>query len=78
MPPVPVPVHESADAFVAEVGGTVCVSPVAHPSAGLAGPGRAAGAAAAPVLDAALPPVVREQAAADHERWRERNPDARP
>ncbi len=31
-----------------------------------------------PVLDAVLPPVVRRQAAADYERWRERNPDARP
>jgi hypothetical protein len=25
-----------------------------------------------------LPPVLRRQAAADHEAWRERNPDARP
>jgi hypothetical protein len=32
----------------------------------------------APVLDAVLPPVVRGQALADHERWAERNPDARP
>lgn len=30
------------------------------------------------VLDAVLPPVVRGQAVADHERWAERNPDARP
>src|SRR5690606_14595549 len=30
------------------------------------------------VLDAALPPVLRRQAAADYERWLERNPDARP
>ena len=30
------------------------------------------------VLDAAVPPVVRRQAAADYERWLTRNPDARP
>ncbi len=30
------------------------------------------------VLDALLPEVVRGQARADHERWRRRNPDARP
>lgn len=31
-----------------------------------------------PVLDAALPPVMRRRAAEEYERWRERNPDARP
>jgi hypothetical protein len=30
------------------------------------------------VLDALLPPVVREEAARDYERWLVRNPDARP
>lgn len=30
------------------------------------------------MLDAVLPPVVRRQSADDYERWRARNPDARP
>lgn len=77
-PPVPVRVHESADAFVAEVDGVVCVCPWRTRLRGwlaLQGLGEMF---PAPVLDAVLPPVVREQAAADHERWLGRNPDARP
>ncbi|MEW2549607.1 hypothetical protein AB0910_28190 [Streptomyces sp. NPDC047002] len=77
-PPVPVRVHESPDAFVAEVDGVVCVCPwrtrlrgwLALEELGEALPGA--------LLDVALPPVVRGQAAADYERWREDNPDARP
>ncbi|MGW6568511.1 hypothetical protein [Streptomyces sp. NPDC054975] len=87
IPPVPVPVHESGDAFVADVDGVVVVCPwrtrmrawLALEELGRARevePGRAP--LPAPVLDAMLPPVVRAQVAADHERWRERNPDARP
>lgn len=85
-PPVPVPVHESGDAFVASVDGVVVVCPwrtrlrgwLALEELGQlkeAEPGRSLPRA---VLDAMLPPVVRAQVAADHERWRERNPDARP
>ncbi|KAA6218697.1 hypothetical protein [Streptomyces filamentosus] len=80
VPPVPVPVHESGEAFVAHLDGAVVICPwrtrlrswlalrdlVAE--SGLPGP----------VLDAMLPPVVRAQVEADHERWLERNPDARP
>ncbi|OII60330.1 MULTISPECIES: hypothetical protein [unclassified Streptomyces] len=77
-PPVPVPVHESGDAFVAEVGGTVCVCPWRTRLRGWLALAELPGLLPPPVLDAALPPVVREQAAADHEQWRERNPDARP
>ena len=53
--------------------------PVADPAARLAGPGGARGPVprAGPGR-ACCPPVVRRQAAADYERWRERNPDARP
>ncbi|MFF6775862.1 hypothetical protein ACFY8W_20180 [Streptomyces sp. NPDC012637] len=79
VPPVPVPVHESADAFVATVDGVVLVCPWrTRLRAWLAMRELVAGTLPAPVLDAMLPPVVREQAVSDHERWLERNPDARP
>ena len=78
VPPVPVPVHESRDAFVAVVDGVTHVCPwrtrlrawlalseIKHHLPRL-------------TLDAVLPPVVREQAEADFMRWRERNPDTRP
>ncbi|NUK51639.1 hypothetical protein HRW14_15415 [Streptomyces lunaelactis] len=77
-PPVPVPVHESADAFVAEMDGVVCVCPWRTRLRGWLALEELAEQLPAPLLDAVLPPVVREQAAADYERWRERNPDARP
>lgn len=85
MPPVAVPVRESADAFVAEVDGVVCVCPWRTRLRGwqaLSALSQAAGdqevAMPQTVLDAAVPPVVRRQAAADYERWLTRNPDARP
>ncbi|MFR9676379.1 hypothetical protein [Streptomyces sp. TR06-5] len=85
VPPVVVPVRESADAFVTEVDGVTCVCPwrtrmrgwqalAAFPGAG----GPLVPEMPVPVRDAALPPVVRRQALADYDRWRERNPDARP
>jgi hypothetical protein len=78
VPPVPVPVHESADAFVAVVDGVTCVCPWRTRLRGWLAleelPERLPG----PLLDAALPPVVRRQAASDYERWLEGNPDARP
>ncbi|MFE9661765.1 hypothetical protein [Streptomyces sp. NPDC005955] len=79
-PPVAVPVHESDDAFVAEVDGVLCVCPWRTRLRGwqaldaLASGGRLPPA----VLDAVLPPVVRKESADDYERWRARNPDARP
>ncbi|MFF0435217.1 hypothetical protein ACFYU9_23685 [Streptomyces sp. NPDC004327] len=79
VPPVPVPVHESGDAFVATVDGTVLVCPWRTRLRGwLALQELTGGTLPAQVLDAMLPPVVREQLTADHERWLERNPDARP
>ncbi|MFF9814704.1 hypothetical protein [Streptomyces sp. NPDC014006] len=78
IPPVAVPVHESDDAFVLEVDGVVCVCPWRTRLRGwqaLAGLGEEL---PKPVLEAVLPEVVRRQAAQDYERWRERNPDARP
>ncbi|MEU8963714.1 hypothetical protein AB0C89_18685 [Streptomyces sp. NPDC048491] len=77
-PPVAVPVHESADAFVAEVDGVVCVCPWRTRLRGWQALEVLVEQFPEPVLDALLPPVVRRQAEADYERWRERNPDARP
>ncbi|MEU0692001.1 hypothetical protein [Streptomyces uncialis] len=80
VPPVPVPVHESDDAFVAEVDGVVCVCPWRTRLRGWQALGELASGGRLPpaVLDAVLPPVVRRQSADDYERWRARNPDARP
>ncbi|MEU4494950.1 hypothetical protein OG729_20800 [Streptomyces sp. NBC_00210] len=77
-PPVPVPVHESGDAFVAEADGVVCVCPWRTRLRGWLALEELSEQLPAPLLDAVLPPVVRGQAAADYEQWRERNPDARP
>ncbi|MGW8380451.1 hypothetical protein [Streptomyces sp. ODS28] len=85
VPPVAVPVRESADAFVAEVDGVTCVCPWRTRLRGwqaLSALTQAAGEAdialPQPVLDAAVPPVVRREAEADYEAWLSRNPDARP
>ncbi len=77
-PPVGVPAHESADAFVAEVDGVVCVCPWRTRLRGWLALDGLVDMFPGPVLDVVLPPVVRGQAVADHERWSERNPDARP
>ncbi|MFI6881090.1 hypothetical protein ACIBL6_47355 [Streptomyces sp. NPDC050400] len=77
-PPVPVPVHESDDAFVIEADGVLCVCPWRTRLRGWQALDELPGLLPAPLLDAVLPPVVRRQAADDHERWLERNPDARP
>ena len=77
-PPVPVPVHESGDAFVTFLDGVLCVCPWRTRLRGWLALEELAESLPAPVLDAALPPVVRRQAEADYEDWLERNPDARP
>ncbi|MFF4870538.1 hypothetical protein ACIPQA_18625 [Streptomyces sp. NPDC090109] len=78
-PPVPVPVHESGEAFVAHLDGVVVICPWrTRLRAWLALEELVAEGYPGPVLDAMLPPVVRGQVAADHERWLARNPDARP
>ncbi|GAA0384919.1 hypothetical protein [Streptomyces luteireticuli] len=77
-PPVPVPVHESRDAFVAVVDGVVCVCPWRTRLRGWLALEELSERFPAPVLDAVLPPVVRRQAEADYARWLEGNPDARP
>ncbi|GAA2605453.1 MULTISPECIES: hypothetical protein [Streptomyces] len=77
-PPVAVPVHESADAFVAEADGVVCVCPWRTRLRGWQALGELAEDFPEPVLDALIPPVVRRQSTQDYERWLLRNPDARP
>ncbi|MEU6990548.1 hypothetical protein ABZ953_07810 [Streptomyces sp. NPDC046465] len=77
-PPVPVPVHESDDAFVVEVDGVLCVCPWRTRLRGWQAMGELTEQLPAPVLDAVLPPVLRRQTTADYEQWLARNPDARP
>ncbi|MEU2776144.1 hypothetical protein ABZ646_25235 [Streptomyces sp. NPDC007162] len=77
-PPIPVPVQESADAFVLEVDGVVCVCPWRTRLRGWQALQELPEELPKPVVDAMLPPLVRRQAAADYERWLVRNPDSRP
>jgi hypothetical protein len=77
-PPIAVPVHESGDAFVLEIDGVTCVCPWRTRLRGWQALGEIEGELPPTVLDAVLPPVVRDQAAQDYERWLARNPDARP
>ncbi|GGX15412.1 hypothetical protein [Streptomyces lomondensis] len=77
-PPVPVPVHESEDAFVLDVDGVVCVCPWRTRLRGWLALEDLSEELPPPVLDAVLPPVLRRQAAQDYERWLAINPDARP
>ncbi|MET8831834.1 hypothetical protein ABZX40_38895 [Streptomyces sp. NPDC004610] len=78
VPPVPVPVHESRDAFVLESDGVVHVCPWRTRLRGWQALGELAEEFPGPVLDALLPPLVRHQAAQDYERWLAGHPDARP
>lgn len=77
-PPIAVPVHESGDAFVLESDGVLCVCPWRTRLRGWQALGDLGAELPPPVLDAVLPPLVRDQAAQDYERWLARNPDARP
>ncbi|MDK1473028.1 hypothetical protein QNO07_06260 [Streptomyces sp. 549] len=81
VPPLPVPVRESADAFVSEVDGVLCVCPWRTRLRGWLALAEAGEELPPPVRDAALPPVVRREALADFDEWRSRAPhhaDARP
>ncbi|MFF1511710.1 hypothetical protein [Streptomyces sp. NPDC058326] len=77
-PPVPVPVHESGEAFVAHLDGVVVICPWRTRLRGWLALQELDGQFPEPVLDAMLPPVVRVQVTSDYERWLARNPDARP
>lgn len=78
VPPAPVPVHESGDAFVLETDGEVRVCPWRTRLRGWQTLGELAEEYPLPVLDALLPPVVRHEASRDYERWLAEHPDARP
>jgi hypothetical protein len=78
VPPMPVPVQESRDAFVAVVEGVAHICPWHTRLRAWLALAELTEELPAPVLDAVLPPVVRAAAAADYERWRTGNPDARP
>ncbi|WP_027754193.1 hypothetical protein [Streptomyces synnematoformans] len=77
-PPTAAPAHESGDAFVADVDGVTCVCPWRTRLRSWLALDELVDELPRPVLEAALPEVVREQALADHARWRVANPDARP
>ena len=78
-PPIPVPVHESGDAFVAERRRGALRVPLAHPAARLAGPGRAGrgAAGAGPGRGAARRSYAVRPPRTTSAGW-SRNPDARP
>ncbi len=78
VPPVAVPERESRDAFVQELDGVVYLCPWWTRLRSWIALEELQGALPEPLLDALLPPVVREQAEADWERWREEHPDGRP
>ncbi len=78
VPPVPVPVHESRDAFLATVDDVLHVCPWRTRLRGWLALEDLPQEWPAAFLDAVLPPMVRRQAARDFESWRERHPDARP
>ncbi|MEV7522752.1 hypothetical protein [Streptomyces sp. NPDC091371] len=78
VPVVGVPAHESADAFTAVVDGVLLVCPWRTRLRGWLALQELVEWFPLPVLDAALPPAARRKAAEEYERWRERNPDARP
>lgn len=81
IPPVVVQSRESADAFVAEVDGVVCVCPWRTRLRGWQALAQAGDQLPQQVLDAAMPPLLRAQASADYDSWREQDSqhsDARP
>ncbi|MFB0630783.1 hypothetical protein [Streptomyces sp. AB3(2024)] len=78
VPVVGVPAHESADAFTAELDGSLLVCPWRTRLRGWLALRELADTFPPPVLDAALPAETRRRSAEEYEAWRERNPDARP
>ncbi|MFF5701515.1 hypothetical protein ACFY7H_03275 [Streptomyces sp. NPDC012794] len=78
VPVVGVPVHESGDAFTAELDGVLLVCPWRTRLRGWLALPELVADFPRPVLDAALPPAQRRRAAEAYAAWRERNPDARP
>jgi hypothetical protein len=78
VPPVPVPVRESGDAFVAVVDGVTHVCPWRTRLRGWQALDALEELLPEPALEAVLPAWIRTTVSADYERWRAENPDARP
>jgi hypothetical protein len=78
VPPVPVPVRESGDAFVAVVDGVTHVCPWRTRLRGWQALEALEELLPEPVLDAVLPAWIRSAATTEYEEWRAENPDARP
>ncbi|MBF9068380.1 hypothetical protein [Streptacidiphilus fuscans] len=78
MPPVAIPERESRDAFVHEADGVLYLCPWRTRLRSWLALSELREELPLPLLDAAVPPVVRAQAEADWDRWRTRHPDGRP
>jgi hypothetical protein len=78
VPPVPVPVRESGDAFVAVVDGVTHVCPWRTRLRGWQALEALEELLPEPVLEAVLPAWIRSAATTEYEEWRAENPDARP
>ncbi|MDX6328662.1 MAG: hypothetical protein QOI83_1045 [Streptomycetaceae bacterium] len=78
VPPVPVPVRESGDAFVAVVDGVTHVCPWRTRLRGWQALEALEALLPEPVLDAVLPARIRSAVTTEYEEWRAENPDARP
>jgi hypothetical protein len=78
VPPVAVPEQESRDAFVHEADGVTYLCPWRTRLRSWMALEELQELLPRTLLDAVVPPVVREQAEADWDRWRAQNPDGRP
>jgi len=78
VPPTAVPEQESRDAFVHEADGVLRLCPWRTRLRSWLALEELKRELPEQLLDAALPPVVRAQAEADWQRWRQDHPDARP
>ncbi|MEY9967656.1 hypothetical protein ABIA33_005729 [Streptacidiphilus sp. MAP12-16] len=78
VPPMAVPEQESRDAFVHEADGVTYLCPWRTRLRSWLALEGLQELLPRPLLDAVVPPLVREQAEADWERWRAQNPDGRP
>ncbi len=78
VPPLAVPEQESRDAFVHEADGVLYLCPWRTRLRSWLALAELREELPAPLLDAAVPPVVRAQAEADWDSWRTRHPDGRP
>jgi hypothetical protein len=78
VPPLAVPEQESRDAFVHEADGVLYLCPWRTRLRSWLALAELREELPAPLLDAAVPPMVRAQAESDWDRWRAQHPDGRP